>query len=298
MATDGVKIIDSDLASDTYNGIMDLYDSGASIETIRKEIPFGKTDLGSDADFHHEIFVTAYALAFWEIGELTQDILDEVKRVIELKEGVKVWRRECDETEGKNRQKVLDKFWKKIIQSNLKIRKRKKYKLITNLYFQPDDLLTFKLTDDYYYAVVCAKVTQQRGQCTYDLVPTTYKGRNKPTEEDLTNCYLSCLRISSGFNKSATLAQQPGIDKIWRYYKRSDNFFLGLNYCFVTHRDMISLKGKFEKVGILRIKESFKRNGSYGYESSFDRFENIFSDLESHMKVFGQEKFPANLICE
>ena len=26
-------------------------------------------------DFYHEIFVTAYALAFWEIGELTDEIL-------------------------------------------------------------------------------------------------------------------------------------------------------------------------------------------------------------------------------
>ena len=30
MATDGVKIIDGDLAHDTYEYIMELYDSGAS----------------------------------------------------------------------------------------------------------------------------------------------------------------------------------------------------------------------------------------------------------------------------
>ena len=37
MATDGVKIIDGDLAHDTYEYIMELYDNGASAEIIKKE---------------------------------------------------------------------------------------------------------------------------------------------------------------------------------------------------------------------------------------------------------------------
>ena len=43
MATDGVKIIDGDLAHDTYEYIMELYDSGASAEIILKSAtPFPK----------------------------------------------------------------------------------------------------------------------------------------------------------------------------------------------------------------------------------------------------------------
>ena len=95
MATDGVKIIDGDLAHDTYEYIMELYDNGASAEIIKKEIPFIKEDYGDETDFYHEIFVTAYALAFWEIGELTDEILNEVKRVIELKAGVKSLDKRC-----------------------------------------------------------------------------------------------------------------------------------------------------------------------------------------------------------
>jgi hypothetical protein len=70
MATDGVKIIDGDLARDTYYQIMDLYDSDISIEIIRKEVPFVKEDYGSDTDFYHEIFVTTYALAFGKLENL------------------------------------------------------------------------------------------------------------------------------------------------------------------------------------------------------------------------------------
>jgi hypothetical protein len=297
MATDGVKIIDGDLARDTYDQIMDLYDSDANIATIRKEVPFVKDDYGPDTDFYHEIFVTSYALAFWEIGEITDDIVNEVKRVIDLKAGVKVWTEECDENEGKKRQKELDKLLKKISKPNQKIRKRKKYKLIKNFYFQPDDVLTFQLSDKNYCAVICAKVTQQRGQCTYDLVATTYKGKTKPTMDEMKNCFIAGRKIGSGYDLKTTLSHQPNVDEIWRYVKQ-DNFIFGLPYHLVTHRDIISFKDKFEVVFKLKIKDTFKRDGGYGYESSFDRFESIFSDLDNHMKVFGEQKYPVTLLCE
>jgi hypothetical protein len=236
MATDGVKIIDGDLARDTYDQIMDLYDSDASIETIKKEIPFVRDDYGTDTDFYYEIFVTAYALAFWEIGELTDEVLGAVKRVIEIKAGVKVWTDECDENEGRKRQKELDKLLKKISQPNQKVRKRKKYGIIKNLYFQPDDVLTFQLSDTNYHAVICAKVTQHRGQCTYDLVGTTYKGTDKPTIDDLKNYFIAGRKIGSGYDNKTTLSLQPNIDEIWRY-ANEDNFFLGLCYLLVTHKD-------------------------------------------------------------
>jgi hypothetical protein len=297
MATDGIKIIDGDLARDTYDQIMELYDSEASIETIRKEIPFVKVDYGVDTDFYYEIFVTAYALAFWEIGELTEEILEEVKRVIEGKAGLKVWTEECDENEGKKRQKELDKLLKKISQPNQKIRKRKKYRIIKNLYFQPDDVLTFQLSDKNYYAVICALVTQQRGQCTYDLVATTYKGKEKPTIDDLKSCFIAGRKIGSGYDLRTTLLRQPNVDEIWDYVNQ-DNFIFGLPYHLVTHKDIISFKDNFEVVGKLKIKESFKHSGGYGYESSFDRFESIFSDLDKHMEIFREQKYPVNLICE
>jgi len=297
MATDGIKIIDGDLARDTYDQIMDLYDSNVSIETIIKELPFVKDNCGTDSEFYHEIFVTSYALAFWEIGELTENILEEVKRVIDTKAGLKAWTEECDENEGKKRQKELDKFLKKISQPNQKIRKRKKYRIIKNLYFQPDDVLTFQLSDKNYYVVICAMVTQQRGQCTYDLVATTYKGKDKPTIDALKSCFIAGRRIASGFDYRTTLSQQPNVDEIWDYIKQ-DNFFFGLPYHLVTRKDIISFKDNFEVVGKLKIKESFKRSGGYGYESSVDRFESIFIDLDKHMDIFSEQKYPVNSLCE
>ena len=113
MATDGIKIIDGDLAQDTYDGIMDLYNGGASVEVIRDEMPFMKEDLGPDTDFYHEIFVTAHALAFWEIGELTPEVLTEVKRVIDLQAGVAIWTKEADAATGKSGSKPSLDYIKK-----------------------------------------------------------------------------------------------------------------------------------------------------------------------------------------
>jgi hypothetical protein len=158
-------------------------------------------------------------------------------------------------------------------------------------------VLAFQLSDGNYCAVICAKVTQQRGNCTYDLVATSYKSKTKPTIEGMKECFIGGRKIGSGFDPDTTLGNQPNVDEIWEYTRQS-NFFFGLPYDLVTHKDMINLKDKFEIVGKLKLKEGFKKDGSYGYRSSFDEFEDIFSDLEGHFKVCGIKKYPVALLCE
>ncbi|QTE35557.1 hypothetical protein J3L18_20710 [Mucilaginibacter gossypii] len=62
MATDGVKIIDGDLAHDTYWGIMDLYDSKVDFELIKDKFPV--MELSHFDDYDNEIYITACALAY------------------------------------------------------------------------------------------------------------------------------------------------------------------------------------------------------------------------------------------
>lgn len=297
MATDGVKIIDGDLSRDTYNRIMDLYDSEAALATILEEVPFEKTDYGDDTDFYHEQFVTAYALAFWEIGALQEHLLEEVRRVIALGAGVKDWTEAAGEKEGRKRQRVLETFYQKISQPNPKVRQRKKYRIITTLFFQPDDVLTFQLSNGNYHVVICAKVTQKRGLCTYDLVPTNYASPQKPTAAELSGLMIAGHLMGSGFSAEQTLAMQPGLDAIWRYM-RGGNFLFGLPYQLVPHRDFLAFKHRFEVVGKLRIKEPFKKDGGYGYYMDFDAFESSYSDLEADFRIFGTQLFPVSLLCE
>ena len=298
MATDGVKIIDGDLAHDTYWGIMDLYDSGVDVESIKKGIPFIRSDYGTDDDFYHEIFVTSYALAFWEIGELTDDILEEVKSVIQVGAGVKVWTEQANVKEGKARQKELDKLWKKISQPITKIRARKKYRKITNFHFQVDDLLAFKLKDNFYRAVICASIDQYRGECSYMLTPTIYKSKTKPTVEDLFNYDISGITIDTGYDRETIIKMQPGVETLWPLFPSYGEFFFGLVQLGVDHKDFVGFKDKFEKVGVLKIKDRFKKSGVRGAEDSFDRFEDIFKDYDKEQKIFGYKRFPVKILCD
>jgi hypothetical protein len=298
MATDGVEIIDGDLARDTYGKIMDLYDSGVEIDTIKREVPFVQEEYGPDTDFYHEIFVTTYALAFWEIGEITSHMLDEVKRVIAFGAGVRIWNQEAGEAEGKKRQKELDKLLTKISAPNLKIRNRKKHNIVKNLYFERDDVLALQLASGNFHAFICAKVTQQRGQCTYDLVPTTYSADSKPTVSGVLDDFLLGHRIRSSFDHEETEVLQPGVTKIWDHTGTKKPFILGLAYLLVTHKDMVQLKDKFEKIGTLKIKQPFKKDGSYGYRSSFNEFEKFLTDIPKNIAGRKYEKFPLRLICD
>ena len=295
MATDGVKIVDGDTAHDTYWGIMDLYDSDAGLDIIDKEFPLIQSDFVDD--FDKEIYVTSCALALWQIGQMTEDRLDYIKSVIDEGACVAEWT-ENNKKDGVARQKELDKFWKKISQSNTKVRAKKKYRKVTNLYFQPDDLLVFKLKDGNYRAVICAAVEQHRGQCNYVLVPTTYNSTMKPNANDLKDKEILGRQIGSGYSQQTTKEKQPGIERIWSLSGEDSNFFFGLVQMLVNHKDLIKFKDRFEKVGSLQIIEGLKKAGEYGYEHDFERFEHIFGDLDNHIKICQQKKYPVTVVCE
>ena len=100
---------------------MELYDNGASAEIIKKEIPFIKEDYGDETDFITKFLLQLTPWHFGKSEKLTDEILNEVKRVIELKAGVNLWTKDVDEKEGKKRQKVLDRFLEKISAPNKKL---------------------------------------------------------------------------------------------------------------------------------------------------------------------------------
>jgi hypothetical protein len=295
MATDGPKVIDGDTAHDTYWGIMDLYDNEVDTEKIKQEFPY---DVDYYDDFDYEIYLTSLALAFWEIGLMDDLLLTKVNDIIAKGVGVKVWTEECDEKTGKQRQQVLERLLKKIRVKNEKIRKPKKYRKIANFHFQPNDLLTFQLSDGLYRAVICTQITQNRGQCTYDLVGTTFKGNIKPDSQRILDFEVAGIWISTMSNVQTVLTFQPEIEDLWKKMPDTSNKILGLSYHLVVHKDFYGFKDKFEKVGVVKIKESYKRTGSYSYESTFDRFEEIFGNIENHMQIFGKQSIPIKYLVD
>jgi len=308
MATDGVKIIDGDTAHDTYWGIMDLYDNGATIETIRNKNPFPQTQEDYYDDFDYEIYTTAYALAIWEIGQMTDDVLTEVKKVTEKGACVKVWTEEYNAKEGKARQKELDKLWNKISSINPKVRKIKKYKVVTNFLFDINDVLTFQLKDNNYCATILFDIRQYRGECTYEFGKVMYKDFKIPTIKDILNSEIVGRKIPSGHGMDMTsifsmgmeaMMKQGGIEEIMKSEaERTGSFVIGMDKTGVDHKDLINFTDKFHKIGNIKIKTEFKGTGSVGGASSFDDLIREFPDLDNYIKIFKADKFKIKDLIE
>lgn len=295
MAVDGVKIIDSDTAHDTYWGIMDMFDNELSIEKIKKKFPLKLKSYYDDLDT--EIYITSAGLAYWEIGIMDKENLKIIEKVLDKGIGVKVFG-EDDEKEGKARQRVLNRFWKKINKVNAKPRKPKKYRKVVNFHFEEDEVLIFKTRKRNYGAVICCQIHQYRGHCNYHLVPTTYSNKKKPTILELKRKDVLGRQIGSGYSKEITKQKQVGIERIWNFVGGENNFFFGLTKIGISHKDFFDLKDKYERIGKLKINNSFKETGSIGYESNFERFEKIVDDVEDYIKTFRTQKYPIEILIE
>lgn len=298
MATDGVKIIDGDTAHDTYWGIMDLYDNGATIETIRHEIPFPAPDYYED--FDAEIYTTAYALAIWEIGHMADEILQEVRRVIDKGAGAKDWA-EMDVEMGKERQQELDILWDKIRFPNKEVREVKVYKLISDLLFSENDILTFLLPDNNYYATIVFKIEQYRGNCQYHFGKFLYKDEQAPTIKDIENAQIIGKKIPSGFGMDITgilsigmeeIMNQGGIEAVLkREAEKTGSYTIGMNKTCVSHEHLTNFRDKFQKIGKLKMKENYKETSSLNIATDFDTFCQPFQHLPTYVDSLREDTF-------
>ena len=266
MATDGVKIIDGDLAFDIYSIFMDMYDAGNSIEEIRQavEVPFDEED-----GFDYEIFITTYALALWQTGQLSPDILQELDTAIARGAGVKVWTEEVNSKEGQKRQRELEKLRQKLSQPTLKVRKRKVYKPLTKFLFEEDAVLVFKLPNSNYCAAILTEVFQYQGRCTYYFVVSTYAGSHKPSIEDI-----------------------RAVEVIGRIMPAGFDYQIGLGIIAVSPKNLRLFASKLEQVGKLEIAHEFKKAGVFGGAINFESFSQNWEHQELYSKNLNMDKIP------
>lgn len=293
MGTDGTKIIDGDTAHDTYWAIMDLYDSGADTQMILNEFPLEQPECIDE--FDNEIYVTSCGLAYWELGHMTTERIEYIKEVISKGACVKEWTT-YSEKEGKSRKSVLKRYLNKIEKTNEKVRKRKKYRKISNFIFTENSVLTFQLSDNEYAIACCVRIEQYRGSCNYWLVPITYKASTKPTINEVMRSEILGITIGSGFSREETQASQLGVEKIWNYVGGIQNFYFGFIIQSVEHKNLIHFKDKFEKIGELKVIEGLKEIGSIMGEDTFERYLETYDQLDNQIKVFGYKKYPISVI--
>jgi hypothetical protein len=168
MSIDGEGILESDLAHDVYNEILDLYDVGLDYPQIQERISTYEDSSMDDLDL--EIYLTAAAKAYWETGLLTAELLARVQAVIESEKGLELWR-EAGGTEQDcaARKRVLDRFLKQITVPKAKPRPRKKYAKIKDKLFQVGDCLLLRDGDRTHKGIVC-QINEYRGDCDYAIL--------------------------------------------------------------------------------------------------------------------------------
>lgn len=295
LTTDGTKIMDGDIAKKTYWGIMDLYDNGVELDVICKEFPLKQPKYCND--FEHEIYVTSCGLAYWELGLITPDRIEYIKTVIRKEAGVNAWTTYAEEA-SEARKSALKAYLIKIEQRNKKVRKRRKNRAISNFIFSENSILTFRLSNGEYAVTACAKIEQNNENCHYWLVPIDYKSTVKPTIEAIKNAQILGKMIDCGWSKKQVLETQPEIEKIWNYTGETSNLCFGFAIHAIKHKDFINIKDKFDKIGTLPIIDEFKAVGTLGYENSYKRYDELYSNLAQQIKIFEYEKIPIKMVLE
>jgi hypothetical protein len=289
MAIDGVKIIDSDLAHDVYGEFMDLYDADVEILEIKKKIESWRKEVLDEVEF--EIFITAYGLALWEIGHLTKDMIEEIKTTINKGASVNMFRSESDEVIAVKRERVLKKFIEQIVNPKNNPRKRKKYKKITNFLLEIDSVLSFQMNDGTYRASILFNIDQYRGNCIYQTTPTAYSSSEKPTIDKILKDKVFIHKIGCGYDRETVKMMQPGIEKFWKTDKKfTMPFTIGLPIYGIDHKVLLNFVDRFELIGKIKIKDSFKKIGSIGYERNFEDYKSRFNDVINYnVNIFKYE---------
>lgn len=258
MATDGVKIIDGDLAHDVCHRFMDLYDAGESTETIKAAVE--QLRVNND-DIDDEIFITAYALALWEIGQLDEKTLSQVAFVIKQEAFANYLTQSEDApSDGRKRQGVLKRFWNKITQPNLRPRKRKRHKAQTKFAFDEGDVLSFRMPDGTYRATIVLLVSQHRGRCDYLFAMPTYIGPTKATLDDVQHGEIMGMTIEPAGR-------------------------IGFNVVGISHKNLLAITTMFERIGNPEIKQAAKCCGAQAGAVDFESFASAFANFNNIIGV-------------
>jgi len=182
MATDGVRIINSDLAEDLYAHFMNSFQKGRNVNQLNNQFLYSKAQFSENTK-EYEICVTVYGLAFWEIGALTEITLQEVETVINQKNTVNYWEKEVGKETAEARQKELDELLEKISKPNLNPIKRIKKQPKPNL-FNIGDVLSFQHLDRNYGTAFIVDISKMSGFSLYSICRTCDTTVHKPTMQD------------------------------------------------------------------------------------------------------------------
>lgn len=269
MAVFGAYIIDSDLSIGTYNGILNLYHNGADNQSIESVYPLKEWE-EHDA-FDNELYVTACALGYWEIGLLNEQRLNFIRSIIDKGVSVKFWNEESEKS-GARRKKELDWFWKKITKPKKTIVKRRCLRKIKYL-LNHDDVIQITLPDNKYSVFICVDVDESGNRTHYELTPTNWLNKSAPFGGQLTALQVHVRAIATSATEVEIISTNPGIESVWKFSDKKSLYRL----IGISVPPSLLRKVTFEKIGKLSVHPWIKKFASIAIPGPFRPLNNYLA---------------------
>lgn len=196
-----------DIYADIYFEFFELYNDGHSVEDITRKIINENQEIIDSFEDGHNIWF-ALAKAQWECKQLDKDILNNVTKIINDGDNIKVWQElGASQVDLKKRQAVLVKLLAQIQSErpNLKARRRKRI-VIYEPKFSKGDCLTFKLESGNYGSIIVLETRSTTDPFNIFLAATTINQTSEPVLKDFENSMLLVGRVQD-FEMDKTTGQ-------------------------------------------------------------------------------------------
>lgn len=267
MSIDGPGILESDLAHDVYNEILDLYDAGTPVGELRHRIAIFEESLSDDLE--KELYLAASAKAYWEIGHLPESLRTRLSRLVESGSSLALWGEGGDTKLAKARKATLVRLMRQIAEPRRNPRPRKKYAKVRTKLFSVGECV--RLADDQrtHRGVVC-KIIEYKGQCEYAVL-VMEPAANSTVESFVSGNYYG-HKIPSSLD--------------------ARGFVFGPHVILIDHRILKREGNPFQLVGRVDLDETRFSLGSFG--AVFDMKDVIqdFRRTETSRKVVSNALWP------
>ena len=268
MSVDGTGILESDLAYGVYNKVLDLFDSGLDYSDIESSLD--EFEEWVDDEFDRDIYLTAKAQAYWEIGLLPNTLIKQIKSAIDDEKGMEEWK-DCSEKDYQERKELLKAFFTQISSPNKTPRARKVYKKIDNKLFEVGDCLLLNFSRAKFKGLVI-DVSEYRGVCEYHVAVVTPE--TKESVEEFRKGHLIGHKILSTLHDGG--------------------FVYGASVVKINHEIIKEVQENVKVVGNLDVDSEKIELGSYGgsvdLRSIRENFEGIIDQLEQKIIIGGGDK--------
>ena len=185
MGTWSAAIFGNDTSWDTKDEFFERFNAGEEPEDIKNEL----LPAEEDDDRYDVLFSLAHCL--WEVGELKEDLLNEVNEAIQSGKDLEVARElGADDKFLKKRSDNLNKFLDKISVPKKKPKKRTAPPIPVESKYKNGAVMVFRYDDGMWGALIAINGHFFDKETIYKYIQTTVKTMEKPTMDDVRRSYI------------------------------------------------------------------------------------------------------------